>query len=171
MHEIHLNIVLVEPEIPQNTGNIARTCAAVGADLHLVGSLGFSIEDRYLKRAGLDYWDKLNVQRYADFDELTARYPDGRFYLFSTKGVRVYSEVQYTDDCFIVFGKETAGLPVELLLNHKEQCFRIPMRENIRSLNLSNSVAIVVYEAMRQAQFAGLAAEPESDVLSSLVIK
>ena len=168
LHEIHLNIVLVEPEIPQNTGNIARTCAAVGADLHLVGPLGFSIEDRYLKRAGLDYWDKLNVQSYANFGELTARYPDGTFYLFSTKGARVYSEVQYTDDCFIVFGKETAGLPEELLLNRREQCFRIPMREHIRSLNLSNSVAVVVYEAMRQAQFAGLAVEPENNVLSTV---
>ena len=163
--ETHLNIVLVEPEIPQNTGNVARTCAAVGADLHLIEPLGFSIEDRYLKRAGLDYWDKLKVYTYKSFEELAERYPKGEFRFFTTKGLHSYNEVKYEDGCFIVFGKETAGLPVELLMSHREHCFRIPMRESIRSLNLSNSVAIVAFEAMRQTGFAGFKMTPADEVL------
>ena len=158
-NHIQLNIVLFEPEIPQNTGNIARTCAAIGADLHLIGPLGFSIEDRYLKRAGLDYWDKLNVTYYDDFLEFEEKNPNSALFFFTTKGVKNYSEMQYPDPCFIVFGKETAGLPVQILRKFRNQCFRIPMKENIRSLNLANSVAIVAYEVMRQNMFQGLEKE------------
>ena len=151
-----LNIVLVEPEIPQNTGNIARTCAATGTRLHLVRPLGFSVDDRYLKRAGLDYWDEVKVQYYDSFGELMERYADGIFYYSTTKALHSYTEVSYPEDCFMVFGKETAGLPEELLKENRECCIRIPMREGIRSLNLSNSVAIVLYEALRQQDFKGL---------------
>ena len=139
-----INVVLVEPEIPQNTGNIARTCAAVGANLHLVKPLGFSVEDRYLKRAGLDYWDKVNIKYYDSFSELRDKYKEHIFYYSTTKAQKLYTDVKYPDDCFIVFGKETAGLPEELLVENKEWCIRIPMRDDIRSLNLSNSVAIIV---------------------------
>ncbi|HHW49313.1 MAG TPA: tRNA (uridine(34)/cytosine(34)/5-carboxymethylaminomethyluridine(34)-2'-O)-methyltransferase TrmL [Clostridiaceae bacterium] len=151
-----LNIVLVEPEIPQNTGNIARTCAAVGANLHLVRPLGFSVEDRYLKRAGLDYWDWVNIQYYDSFNEVKNKYSNSVFYYSTTKALKSYAEVSYSEDCFIVFGKETAGLPEELLKENKDFCIRIPMKEGIRSLNLSNSVAIIVYEALRQHGFKGL---------------
>jgi len=151
-----INIVLHEPEIPQNAGNIARTCAAVGAALHLVKPLGFSVEDRYLKRAGLDYWDKLDVHYYENLTELKEDRVGADFYYFTTKGERSYSELKYTSGCFIVFGKETAGLPDELLSANRGRCFRIPMRNGIRSLNLSNSVAVVVYEAMRQSGYHGL---------------
>jgi tRNA (cytidine/uridine-2'-O-)-methyltransferase len=151
-----MNIVLVEPEIPQNTGNIARTCAASGTGLILVRPLGFSIEDRYLKRAGLDYWDKLNVKYFDSFNEVSNEFPSGTFYYATTKGGIAYTEVGYTDDCFLVFGKETSGLPQELLDNNIDKCIRIPVRDNIRSLNLSNAVAIVLYEALRQKGFAGL---------------
>jgi len=151
-----INIVLVEPEIPQNTGNVARTCAAIGASLHLVRPLGFSTEDRYLKRAGLDYWDKLDIYYYDSFDELRKKYEDHTFFFASTKAAKVYTQVKYTDGCFIVFGKESAGLPEDLLRKNLEWCVRIPMRDIIRSLNLSNSVAIVAYEAMRQQGFKGL---------------
>ncbi len=150
-----LNIVLVEPEIPQNTGNIARTCAATGTALHLVKPLGFSVDDRYLKRAGLDYWSNVNVQYHESFSELKSKYPDGVFYYASTKAVNTYTDVNYPEDCFLVFGKETAGLPEELLKDNKDWCIRIPMLSEIRSLNLSNSVAIVVYEALRQQNFKG----------------
>jgi tRNA (cytidine/uridine-2'-O-)-methyltransferase len=151
-----LNVVLVEPEIPQNTGNIARTCAATGIKLHLVRPLGFSVDDRHLKRAGLDYWNDVNIQYYDSFTELREKYNKAVFYYSTTKALNVYTDVHYTDDCFIVFGKETAGLPEELLKENREHCIRIPMRNNIRSLNLSNSVAIVVFEALRQQGFAGL---------------
>lgn len=151
-----LNIVLVEPEIPQNTGNIARTCAATGTRLHLVRPLGFSVDDRYLKRAGLDYWDEVSVQYYDSFKELRERYADGTFYYSTTKALHSYTDISYLEDCFLVFGKETAGLPEELLKENREYCIRIPMRENIRSLNLSNSVAIVLYEVLRQHEFKGL---------------
>lgn len=154
-----INIVLVEPEIPQNTGNIARTCAATGAGLHLVRPLGFSVDDRYLKRAGLDYWDSVNVQYYDSFEELREKYADKNFYYATTKAVNTYTDISYPEDCFVVFGKETAGLPEELLRENKEWCIRIPMRESIRSLNLSNSAAIVLYEALRQKDFAGLKGE------------
>lgn len=151
-----VNIVLVEPEIPQNTGNIVRTCAAIGADLHLVKPLGFSVEDRYLKRAGLDYWNNVNIYYYDSFNELKEKYSDLPFYYASTKAAKTYANITYPEECFLVFGKETAGLPEELLKENYEWCIRIPMRENIRSLNLANSVAIVVYEVFRQRSFKGL---------------
>ncbi len=150
------NIVLVEPEIPQNTGNIARTCAATGAVLHLVGPLGFKIEDRYLKRAGLDYWDKVNVQYYESYDKFVSIHNTGTFYYATTRATKWYCDVNYPDGCYILFGRETAGLPEELLKAHPERCIRIPMREGLRSLNLSNSAAIILYEALRQNGFAGL---------------
>jgi len=145
-----LNVVLVEPEIPQNTGNISRTCAALGADLHLVKPLGFAIDDRKLKRAGLDYWDKLNIFYYDSISELHARHEGALFLYFSTKGKKCYWDAAYGDGCFIVFGKETAGLPAQLIQDNIDRCYRIPMRTIIRSLNLSNTVAIVAYEALRQ---------------------
>jgi tRNA (cytidine/uridine-2'-O-)-methyltransferase len=151
-----LNIVLVEPEIPQNTGNIVRTCAATGSILHLVGPLGFSIEDKYLKRAGLDYWNDAEIKYYDDFEKFIALHGGKKMYYSTTKAVNKYSDIQFEEDCFILFGKETAGLPEELLKNNKENCIRIPMKEGIRSLNLSNSVAIVVYEALRQRDFLNL---------------
>ncbi len=154
-----LNIVLVEPEIPQNTGNIVRTCAATGARLHLVKPLGFSVEDRYLKRASLDYWHDVNIEYHENFVELREKYKDRVFYYSTTKAINTYADVNYSEDCFIVFGKETAGLPEELLKENRQWCIRIPMREGIRSLNLSNSVAIVVFEALRQHGFAGLKGE------------
>lgn len=151
-----INIVLVEPEIPQNTGNIARTCAAIGAGLHLIKPLGFSIEDRYLKRAGLDYWGGVNVKCYDSFNELREMYSNGHFYYATTKASKAYTEFTYTDDCYFVFGKETAGLPKEIIENNKESCIRIPMKPGVRSLNLSNSAAIIVFEALRQNGFSGL---------------
>ncbi|HPD00435.1 MAG TPA: tRNA (uridine(34)/cytosine(34)/5-carboxymethylaminomethyluridine(34)-2'-O)-methyltransferase TrmL [Acetivibrio sp.] len=150
-----INIVLVEPEIPQNTGNIARTCAATGANLHLVKPLGFSVDDRYLKRAGLDYWSDVKITYYDSFNELREKYKENTFFYATTKAQNSYTEVSYPEDCFIVFGKETAGLPEELLVRNKEWCIRIPMKSDIRSLNLSNSVAIIVYEALRQNNFIG----------------
>jgi tRNA (cytidine/uridine-2'-O-)-methyltransferase len=151
-----LNIVLVEPEIPQNTGNIARTCAAVGATLHLVKPLGFSVEDRYLKRAGLDYWSEVNVRYHESFEELRCEFPDHIYYYSTKKAEKSYTDVKYPEDCFLVFGKETAGLPEELIRENMEFCVRIPMREGIRSLNLSNSAAVIIYEALRQNGFNGL---------------
>jgi len=151
-----LNVVLVEPEIPQNKGNIARTCAEVGADLHLVRPLGFSTDDRYLKRAGLDYWSEVKVQYYDSFDELQEKNAGATFYYATTKAAKSYTAVSYPEDCFLVFGKETAGLPEDLLRRNLEWCIRIPMRPNLRSLNLSNSVAIIVFEALRQHGFKGL---------------
>ncbi len=150
------HIVLVEPQIPQNTGNIARTCAAVGAGLHLIKPLGFSIEDRYLKRAGLDYWNKVLVSCCDSFAELRGKYIDKPFFYASTKAGKAYTEADLSKDCFIVFGKETAGLPEELLEANRDMCIRIPMKAEIRSLNLSNSVAIVLYEALRQQGFENL---------------
>jgi len=153
------NIVLVEPEIPQNTGNIARTCAATGTRLHLVRPLGFSVDDKYLKRAGLDYWESVEINYYDNFDEVRNKYIDKDFYYATTKAVNSYSDITYKDETFLVFGKETKGLPEELLYKNKEHCIRIPMRETIRSLNLSNSVSIVLYEALRQNSFMGLSEE------------
>jgi tRNA (cytidine/uridine-2'-O-)-methyltransferase len=152
-----LNIVLVEPEIPQNTGNISRTCAATGARLHLVGPLGFRIDDKQLKRAGLDYWKFLDITCYDSLGDFFAR-NSGVFYYFSTKARHIYSEVSYPDGCYIVFGKETAGLPEELLLKNPETTVRLPMREQARSLNLSNTVAVGVYEVLRQWNFPSLQA-------------
>jgi len=150
---LSVHIALVEPEIPQNTGNIARTCAATGSGLHLIGKLGFSVEDRYLKRAGLDYWDKVLVSRCGKIDELMENYGDHTFYFASTKAGHAYTDVVYPEKCFLVFGKETAGLPEELLEANRETCIRIPMLPGIRSLNLSNSVAVVLYEVLRQRGF------------------
>ncbi len=153
-----INIVLVEPEIPQNTGNIARTCAATGATLHLVKPLGFEINDKTLKRAGLDYWDKLDVIYYENLQEFIEKNKDKDMFFVSTKSQKYYSEVDYTnlEDIYLLFGKETKGLPEDLLINNMDKCIRIPMKENIRSLNLSNSVSIVVYEALRQINFNNL---------------
>lgn len=148
-----INIVLVEPEIPQNTGNIARTCAATGAALHLVGPLGFSIEDRYLKRAGLDYWNLVELHYYDSIGEFFDANKGADFLFCTTKAAKSYHEISYPDNCFILFGKETKGLPESLLSNNYEKCIRIPMLEQIRSLNLSNSVAVVLYEALRQRGF------------------
>ncbi len=150
------HIVLVEPEIPQNTGNISRTCAATHSALHLVRPLGFEITDRHLKRAGLDYWDKLELYYHDSFDEVRALYPDAPFFFASTKADHSYHEVEYPDGSFLVFGKETKGLPEELLFRNYESTVRIPMYEDLRSLNLSNSVAVILYEALRQHDFAGL---------------
>jgi tRNA (cytidine/uridine-2'-O-)-methyltransferase len=148
-----INIVLVEPEIPQNTGNIARTCAAVKAKLHLVKPLGFSVESKYLKRAGLDYWSLLDIEYHDNLEAFFRKYPDGNFYYMTTKGGENYSRIEYKDECFILFGKETAGLPKELIEQNPEKSLRIPMAEEARSLNLSNAVAIVTYEALRQLNF------------------
>ena len=150
-----LNIVLVEPEIPQNTGNIARTCAVTGARLHLVEPMGFRIDDAKLKRAGLDYWHLLDITYYKDLDDFFAR-NDGPFYYFSTKAQHVYSDVAYPDGAYLVFGKETKGLPEDLLFRNPETTVRLPMISDARSLNLSNSVAVGVYEALRQWGFPAL---------------
>lgn len=153
---VKINIVLVEPEIPQNTGNIARTCAATGAALHLIRPLGFEIDDKKLKRAGLDYWDKLDITYYDGLDDFFLKNPDADFYCFTTKAKHVYSDISYGDNVYLLFGKETKGLPEEFLYEHPEKCVRIPMRDSLRSLNLSNSAAIAVYEVLRQKNFAGL---------------
>lgn len=151
-----INIVLHEPEIPQNTGNIARTCAATGASLHLIEPLGFTITDAKLKRAGLDYWSYLDINYYKNLDDFFEKNTDGAFFYFSTKAAKCYSDVKYEGKIFLFFGKETKGLPEDLLLKNKESCVRIPMLGELRSLNLSNSVAIAVYEALRQRNFEGL---------------
>ena len=154
-----INIVMVEPEIPQNTGNIARTCAATGAKLHLVKPLGFSIDDKYLKRAGLDYWDKLEIEEHDNLNAFLNKYKmNNNMFLASTKSKQTYVDVDYTkfDEIFILFGKETKGLPEDLIEENMSQAIRIPMKEGLRSLNLSNSVAIVVYEVLRQNNFNDL---------------
>lgn len=151
-----INIVLHEPEIPQNTGNIARTCAATGASLHLIKPLGFTIDDRKLKRAGLDYWHELDITYYESTAEFYEKHGDKRIYYFSTKAPRDYCAVEYPDEAWLMFGKETKGIPEDILYGHYDDCVRIPMRENLRSLNLSNAAAIAVYEVLRQHNFAGL---------------
>ena len=153
------HIVLVEPEIPQNTGNIVRTCAATGCHLHLVRPLGFEVSDKYLKRAGLDYWNFVDISFYDGIEEVFAAYPSARFFFFSTKAAKTHSDVAYREGDFLVFGKETKGLDEELLLENRESCVRIPMIAEARSLNLSNSAAIAVYEALRQNGFCGLECE------------
>lgn len=150
------NIVLVEPEIPQNTGNIARTCAATGARLHLVEPLGFKVDDKKLKRAGLDYWHLLDITYYDNLDDFLNKNKGGKFFFFSTKSLNIYSDVEYPDGAFLIFGKETAGLPEKLLHDNAENCVRIPMIDEARSLNLSNSVAIGAYEVLRQWGFPEL---------------
>ena len=151
-----MNIALVEPEIPQNTGNIARTCAATGSSLHLVRPLGFSTDDKYLKRAGLDYWHLLDIYYYDSLQELIKQNKDNNFFFASKKSPNSYHEKNYSPDDFIVFGKETAGLPEDFLKDNLAQTIRIPMIKEARSLNLSNSVSIIVYEALRQCGFPGL---------------
>lgn len=145
-----LNIVLYEPEIPQNTGNIARLCACLGAKLYLCGRLGFSLSDKYLKRSGLDYWDKLDIEQIESLDELIKNNPDSNFYYFTTKTDRIYTKVNYLKGDFLVFGPETRGIPEDILNKNKDFCATIPMKKVTRSLNLSNSVAIAAYEAFRQ---------------------
>ena len=161
-----INIVLHEPEIPQNTGNIARTCAATGAALHLIRPLGFAIDDRKLKRAGLDYWHQLDITYYDNLDDFYAKHPDAKVYYFSTKAQHLYTEVHYPDPVYIMFGKETKGVPEELLHANPDACVRLPMREGLRSLNLSNSVAIAVYEILRQGNFEDLKTAGELTTLS-----
>lgn len=152
---MEINIVMVEPEIPQNTGNVARTCAATGARLHLVGPMGFNIDDKKLKRAGLDYWHYLDITYYKDINEFFEK-NKGEFFYFTTKARQTHSDIKYPDKCYLLFGKETKGLPEELLLKNPDNCVRIPMMGEIRSLNLSNSVAIAVYETLRQWDYPSL---------------
>ncbi len=154
-----LNIVLVEPQIPQNTGNISRTCAVTGARLHLVRPLGFEVTDKNLKRAGLDYWDKLDITYYDSLGDFFEKTAGGRYYYFTTKGRNVYTDISYPDGCYILFGREDAGLPEELLHENPSDCVRLPMRPTLRSLNLSNSVAIAAYEILRQWDFPDLERE------------
>ena len=150
------HIVLVEPEIPQNAGNIARTCGATGTHLHMIRPLGFEVSDKYLKRAGLDYWNLVEIFYYDSFEQLQEKNPNARFFYFTTKARHRHSDVSFQDGDFLVFGKETKGLPEELLMKNEETCLRIPMFADARSLNLSNSVAIAVYEALRQTDYDGL---------------
>lgn len=151
-----LNIVLHEPEIPANTGNIGRTCVAVGARLHLIEPLGFRLTEKNLKRAGMDYWAQLDVRTYIDFEDFLDQNPGARIYMATTKAHQIYTEVHYEPDCYIMFGKESAGIPEEILVDYEDTCIRIPMIGEIRSLNLGNSAAIVLYEALRQNGFSGM---------------
>lgn len=151
-----LNIVLYEPEIPANTGNIGRTCVATGTKLHLIEPLGFRLDEKSLKRAGMDYWKDLDVTTYIDFNDFKEKNPGAKIYMATTKAPNVYTDVEYEPDCYIMFGKESAGIPEEVLVEHKEDSIRIPMLGDIRSLNLGNSVAIVLYEALRQNGFRGM---------------
>lgn len=148
-----MNIVLFEPEMPMNTGNIGRTCVATNTRLHLIEPLGFKLNEKAVKRAGLDYWDKLDVTVYSDFQDFLNKNPGAKIYMATTKAPKTYTDVSYEPDCYIMFGKESAGIPEEILVENKETCVRIPMWGDIRSLNLSNSVAIVLYEALRQNGF------------------
>lgn len=148
-----INIVLYEPEMPANTGNIGRTCVATGTRLHLIEPLGFKLNEKQLKRAGLDYWDKLDVTVYSDFQDFLEKNPEAKIYMATTKAPSVYTDVSYEPDCYIMFGKESAGIPEEILKANPDTCVRIPMIGETRSLNLSNSVAIVLYEALRQNEF------------------
>lgn len=148
-----MNIVLYEPEMPANTGNIGRTCVATGTRLHLIEPLGFKLNEKALKRAGLDYWDELDVTVYSDFQDFLDRNPGAKIYMATTKAPNVYTEASYEPDCYIMFGPESRGIPEDILVNHQETCVRIPMWGDIRSLNLSNSVSIILYEALRQNGF------------------
>ena len=148
-----LNIVLFEPEIPSNTGNIGRTCVATGTRLHLIEPLGFRLNEKAIQRAGMDYWNDLDVTTYLNYEDFLAKNPGAKIYMATTKARQTYAEVQYEEDCYIMFGKESAGIPEEILVQHPDTAIRIPMNENIRSLNLANSVAIVLYEAVRQHNF------------------
>ena len=151
-----MNIVLHQPEIPQNTGNIGRTCMATGASLHLIEPLGFRLNDKQLARSGMDYWNDLQPRRYINFEDFREKNPTGRIWMATTKAYRLYTEADFHPDDYIMFGKESAGVPEELLVQHEKTCIRIPMKEDTRSLNLSNAVAIVLYEALRQQGFAHL---------------
>lgn len=156
-----INIVLLEPEIPANTGNIGRTCVATGTRLHLIEPLGFSLSEKALKRAGMDYWPDLDVTTYIDYEDFLARNPGAQIFYATTKGRHIYSDAAYQDGCYIMFGKESAGIPEEILREHPDTCVRIPMIGETRSLNLSNSVAVVLYEALRQQGFAHMKTEGE----------
>ena len=149
-----MNIVLHQPEIPANTGNIGRTCVATGSVLHLIEPLGFRLNEKEIKRAGMDYWKDLDVRRYINYEDFLEKNPGAKIYMATTKAKKIYTEARYEPDCFLMFGKESAGIPEEILLEYQENCVRIPMNENIRSLNLSNSVAVVLYEALRQNDFS-----------------
>ena len=154
-----LNIVLFEPEIPANTGNIGRTCVATNTRLHLIEPLGFRLDEKSLKRAGMDYWKDLDVTTYIDFQDFMEKNPNAKIYMATTKAPNVYTDVRYEPDCYIMFGKESAGIPEEILVHHKEESIRIPMAGEIRSLNLSNSVAVVLYEVLRQNGFENMTKE------------
>ena len=156
-----IHIVLLEPEIPANTGNIGRTCVATNTKLHLIEPLGFSLSEKALKRAGMDYWQQLDVATYVNYEDFLKKNPGAKLFFATTKGRHVYSDAQFTDGCYIVFGKEGAGIPEELLKEHPDTCVRIPMCGESRSLNLSNSVAVVLYEALRQQGFSGMKTEGE----------
>ena len=158
---IDMNIILHQPEIPANTGNIGRTCVATGTSLHLIEPLGFSLSEKNLKRAGMDYWEHLDVHRYMNFEEFKQMNPNAKIWMATTKAKHVYTDVSFGPDDFIMFGKESAGIPEEILLDYKETAIRIPMCSEIRSLNLSNSVAIVLYEALRQNNFDHMQMEGE----------
>lgn len=156
-----MNIVLHEPEIPANTGNIGRTCVATGTSLHLIKPLGFSLDEKHLRRAGMDYWKDLDLHVYENFQDFLDKNPGAKIYMATTKAHQNYSDVSYEPDCFLMFGKESAGIPEEILVDYEDTCVRIPMKENIRSLNLSNSVAVLLYEALRQNDFAQMQTEGE----------
>ena len=156
-----MNIVLHQPEIPANTGNIGRTCVATGSTLHLIEPLGFRLNEKDLKRAGMDYWDKLDVRRYINFEDFLNKNPNAKIWMATTKAKNVYTEVAYGPDDYIMFGKESAGIPEEILVDYEDTCVRIPMLDEIRSLNLSNSVSIVLYEALRQNNFSDMQMEGE----------
>lgn len=156
-----MNIVLHEPEIPANTGNIGRTCVATGTSLHLIKPLGFSLDEKHLRRAGMDYWGKLDLHIYESFSDFLDKNPGAKIYMATTKAHQNYSDVSYEPDCFLMFGKESAGIPEEILVDYEENCVRIPMKEDIRSLNLSNSVAVLLYEALRQNHFEQMQTEGE----------
>lgn len=161
-----MNIVLFEPEMPLNTGNIGRTCVATDTRLHLIGPLGFKLNEKAVKRAGLDYWDKLDVTVYSDYQDFQEKNPGAKIYMATTKAHQAYTDVQYEPDCYIMFGKESAGIPEEILVDNEETCVRIPMWGDIRSLNLANSVAIILYEALRQNGFEKMTMQGELHRLS-----
>lgn len=156
-----MNIILHQPEIPQNTGNIGRTCVATGTKLHLIEPLGFRLDEKAIKRAGMDYWQHLEVYRYVNFEEFLEKNPGAKIWMATTKAKHTYSDVTFGEDDFIMFGKESAGIPEEILVDYEDTCIRIPMLPEIRSLNLSNSVAVVLYEALRQTGFASMQMEGE----------
>lgn len=161
-----MHIILHQPEIPANTGNIGRTCVATGTALHLIEPLGFRLDEKSIRRAGMDYWEQLNVTRYINFQEFQEKHPGAKIWYATTKAKRLYTEADFGQDDYMMFGKESAGIPEELLVENEETCIRIPMMEEIRSLNLSNSVAIVLYEALRQNGFTGMQTEGELHRLS-----